>query len=365
VVPVGAVLAIPAIRLNSLYLALATLGFGLVLSDLFYGQPYMFGDVTAAVIIPRPDISWLDIGSDTGYFYLVLAITVLVSGLVVTLNRSRLGRLLSALASSPTGLAASGTAINITWVLVFCVAAFLAAIAGALNGGTAGVVSAGSYSPLVSVTLFAVVVITVGREPWYALLAAAGYTLIPLEWTSASVNNWLTFAFGAFAVVYVYTGERSGTPAFIRAPIDRVFRRHAPPSPAPGWYDQTPAGSCSPPGPSAGAARRPGPGSGSGAPASRCSCSMTSPCGQPPLPHDPGPGRPPPDNRSHGLGPATVRDRGHRVPSRRDAIDWSAPSRRSSRGSGRTSAPPRSRCRCLVQHHQVDAAGLQGGGQAE
>jgi hypothetical protein len=104
VVPVGAVLAIPAIRLNSLYLALATLGFGLVLNDLFYGQPYMFGDVTAAVIIPRPAIGWLDVGSDTGYFYLVLAFAVLVSVLVVTLNRSRLGRVLSALASSPTGL---------------------------------------------------------------------------------------------------------------------------------------------------------------------------------------------------------------------------------------------------------------------
>jgi ABC-type branched-subunit amino acid transport system ATPase component/branched-subunit amino acid ABC-type transport system permease component len=233
VVPVGALLAIPAIRLNGLYLALATLGFGLVLNDLFYGQSFMFGDVTAAVSAPRPSLSWLDLSSDSGYYYLLLALAALVSVLVLALTRGRLGRLLGALASSPLGLSSSGASINITRVLVFCIAAFLAAVAGALGGATAGVVSASSYTPLISITLFAVVVITVGREPWYAVFAAAGYTLIPVKWTGEAVNDWLTLAFGGFAVLYALGADRMGMPRPVSDALAKLRwrpRRAGPPS---------------------------------------------------------------------------------------------------------------------------------------
>jgi ABC-type branched-subunit amino acid transport system ATPase component/branched-subunit amino acid ABC-type transport system permease component len=222
VVPVGALLAIPAIRLNGLYLALATLGFGLVLNDLFYGQPYMFGDVTASVTVPRPSLGWLDLQSDSGFYYLMLVLTALTCLLVIGLSRGRLGRLLGGLASSPVGLSSSGASINVTRVLVFCIAAFLAAIAGALGGAAVGVVSAGSYTPLISVTYFAVVIITVGREPWYAVLAAAGYTLLPLKWTGEAVTDWLTFAFGAFAVLYALGAGRMGMPSQVHDALARL-----------------------------------------------------------------------------------------------------------------------------------------------
>jgi ABC-type multidrug transport system fused ATPase/permease subunit len=71
--PIGAILAIPAIRFPGLYLALATLGFGLVLQDMFYNQSYMFGNFDSGLTIPRPHLSWLTLDSDNGYYYLVLA----------------------------------------------------------------------------------------------------------------------------------------------------------------------------------------------------------------------------------------------------------------------------------------------------
>src|SRR5207237_8607812 len=42
-VPIGALLAIPAIRLSGVYLAIATFGFGLVMQRLFYASMLMFG----------------------------------------------------------------------------------------------------------------------------------------------------------------------------------------------------------------------------------------------------------------------------------------------------------------------------------
>src|SRR6202035_2002538 len=132
-----------------------------------------------AVPMPRFSALGLD-GSDKSYYYLCLIIAVIALVLVAAITRSRLGRLLRALAASPTGLATSGTSVNVTLVLVFCLSGALAAISGVLGGGVVGIVSADSYPPLLSLTFFVVIMITAGREPWYALAAAAGLTVLPI-----------------------------------------------------------------------------------------------------------------------------------------------------------------------------------------
>ena len=48
-VPIGAIIAIPAIRLSGVFLALATLGFGIMLEQMFYTQDIMFGPTSAGV----------------------------------------------------------------------------------------------------------------------------------------------------------------------------------------------------------------------------------------------------------------------------------------------------------------------------
>jgi len=225
-VPVGAVLAIPAIRLSGLYLALATFGFGVLLAYLFYTADFMFGSTGAGLVEPRPRMSWLDLTSDRAYYYLVLAITIVVCLFVMAITRSRLGRLLRALADSPTALATGGTSTMVSQVLVFCLSAFLAAFAGALGGAAQGVVSGDSYSFLLSLSYLAVVMICVGREPWYALMAGAGLMLVPSYLTGHNVGNWLTLVFGASAmllVVAVEGNQRMQQRAAVL--LDPIFRR--------------------------------------------------------------------------------------------------------------------------------------------
>jgi branched-subunit amino acid ABC-type transport system permease component len=72
--PAGALLAIPAIRLSGLYLALATLGFGLLVQNMFYNTNWMFGAEGQGVTVPRPSLSWLDGNDDRQYYYVVLAV---------------------------------------------------------------------------------------------------------------------------------------------------------------------------------------------------------------------------------------------------------------------------------------------------
>jgi ABC-type branched-subunit amino acid transport system ATPase component/ABC-type branched-subunit amino acid transport system permease subunit len=223
-VPIGALLAIPAIRLSGLYLALASLGFAIVVQYMFFTESFMFGPAELGSTVPRPDVAWLPVASDRGYYYLLLFFAVATSAFVIGLNRTRLGRLLRAMSDSPTGLAASGTSVNLTRILVFCLSAGLAAISGALAGAVPGIVAANSYTVILSITYFAVVVISTGWDPWYAIAAAAGITLIPSYLHTSNITSYLTVVFGAAAVAYALTPEdRRGPPIRLRQRIDQLF----------------------------------------------------------------------------------------------------------------------------------------------
>jgi ABC-type branched-subunit amino acid transport system ATPase component/branched-subunit amino acid ABC-type transport system permease component len=199
VVPVGALIAIPAIRLSGLYLAIATFGFGILLQQMFYQSSFMFGLGSFGLAMPRPDISWLS--SDTGFYYLVLALTVLAAGLTVVITETRLGRLLRGLGESPRALTTSGANLNVTYVIVFSISAFLAGIAGALQGASLSVVTDTNFDPFLSLTFVAIIVISLGGEPWYALVAGGAFALIPGYWPSQGVANIMQIIFGVGAVL--------------------------------------------------------------------------------------------------------------------------------------------------------------------
>ena len=77
-VPVGALVAIPAIRLSGVFLALATYGFGILLETMFYDTNLMFGPTTGGLPSPRPDVTILGwhLFTDKGFFYLLLLFVV-------------------------------------------------------------------------------------------------------------------------------------------------------------------------------------------------------------------------------------------------------------------------------------------------
>jgi ABC-type branched-subunit amino acid transport system ATPase component/branched-subunit amino acid ABC-type transport system permease component len=230
-VPIGALLSIPAIRLGGVYLALATFGFGVLLQYMFYTEPFMFGSTGVGLSVPRP--SSFGFGSDAGFYRLVLIILVVVVGVMIALDRGRLGRLLRGLADSSLALRTNGVSVNVTRVLVFCLSAFLAAFAGALVASANTQISADSYPPLLSLTYFATVMIVVGREPWYALAAALGLIVIPSYFSSTNTGTWLQLLFGLSAVSLAMQGRFSEVPRFIRTALDPLRRRRAAPPPVP------------------------------------------------------------------------------------------------------------------------------------
>jgi ABC-type branched-subunit amino acid transport system ATPase component/branched-subunit amino acid ABC-type transport system permease component len=227
-VPVGAIVSIPAIRLSGLFLALATLGFGILLQYLFYPTNLMFGLTTAGIPAPRPQVSvfGLSLASDKGFYYVLLAAAVLSTLVIIAIQRSRMGRLLGALADSPVALETQGATTNVIKVLIFCISAAFASLAGALMAIEVHYAVASNYDPFESLVFVALVVIAIGGEPWYALIAALGVSIIPGYFTANNVTVYLQIFFGVAAATYAVFASRTATvPLKARQLLDRLGGR--------------------------------------------------------------------------------------------------------------------------------------------
>ena len=197
-VPAGALVVIPAIRVSGIYLALATLGFGILMQNVFYPTSWMFRS-SLGVSAPRPQLGFIDGANDKWFYYIVLVFAALTCFTLVTINRGRLGRLLRALAESPTMLSTHGLGVNQIRLVVFCLSAFLAGVGGALRITQFGSATSLSYGPFQSLILLAVLAICGTRLLRSSILAAGLFVILPSYLPGFGVDQQ-TLAFGGFAI---------------------------------------------------------------------------------------------------------------------------------------------------------------------
>lgn len=224
-VPVGALVAIPALRLSGIYLALATFGFGLLLERLVYPRAFMFGG-GEAVTTPRPSFA----SSDEAYFYVLAAFVVAAIGAVVAVHRSRLGRLLRGMADAPVALISFGVNVTVLKVAVFCVSAFLAGLGGALYGPVAGNAAPTHFNVFASLMLVVVLALQGPVGEFRAAIAAAFVLIVLPSLTSGSSSQWFPVVFGAAAIA-VSLYETADGKASVLARVQRAAAARAARSP--------------------------------------------------------------------------------------------------------------------------------------
>ncbi|WP_344604182.1 ABC transporter permease [Sporichthya brevicatena] len=194
--PVGAFISLPAVKLSGVYLAIATFGFGILVERIFFPSDLMFG-AQQSQSAPRP--GWAE--GDTAYYYVVLTVALLAVGSLVLVHRSRLGRLLRALADSPAAVVAHGTRANVLRLFAFCFSAFLAGVSGAVLVPVTGSASGLSFNFGVSLMLLAVLILA-GRRPLVApFVGAAAMIVVPGYVTNAEALEYLPIVFGVSAVL--------------------------------------------------------------------------------------------------------------------------------------------------------------------
>jgi branched-chain amino acid transport system permease protein len=195
---VGALVALPTVRLRDLYLALATFAFADAVYNGFFLDTHIFG--SGGVTIGRIVLPGLSFGSDAAEFLLVTVFFLLCAWLVLSIRRNLFGRRLVALSDSPAAYATLGLNIAATKVIVFAVAAGMAGLAGALYGTVQQVVGYSDFDFFFGIIFVLFVTIWSIRSVTGAFLGALTYVVL---------NQWSPNAFGLFAGVGIILVARA------------------------------------------------------------------------------------------------------------------------------------------------------------
>jgi len=175
---------LPALKLSGHYLAMATLGFNIVIYTILVQWDAVTGGPSGFSGIPYLAIGPVVFDNEIHFHYLVWSFAVLALLLCLNLVRSGVGRGLSALAEDETAASALGVDIRRAKVKVFVLSAVLASVAGSLFAHCYAFVSPDSFNIFVSVDFVIMVVVGGMGSIWGTLFGTALITLLP-EWIEA------------------------------------------------------------------------------------------------------------------------------------------------------------------------------------
>jgi branched-chain amino acid transport system permease protein len=172
---VGALVALPTIRLRGLYLALATFAFAEAVQYGFFADLHVFGQ--AGIPVSRFSIGGLSFAGDRAEFLMLSVAFTLAAVGVLAVRRSPFGRRMVALNDSPAACATVGLNPAITKVAVFALAAALAGLGGALWGTLQGTVGAPNFTIFSGVMFVLFLVVWGARTVSGAFLASLTYAV--------------------------------------------------------------------------------------------------------------------------------------------------------------------------------------------
>ena len=199
---VGLILGFPALRVQTIYLAFATLGFNTAVWLVMRNEEWLTGGTFGINNIVRPKLASLSLDSNLAYYYLVLGVVVLLSLLMLGLLRSPWGKAFTALRDNPIRAESLGVDIRSYTLLSFAIGAAYAGVAGAMFASLVQFIEPAPFAVGASIMMYLMVVV---GGPGYFLgpvLGAAMGVVVP-EWIRdvPGVSNWYLPLFGALVVV--------------------------------------------------------------------------------------------------------------------------------------------------------------------
>jgi ABC-type branched-subunit amino acid transport system ATPase component len=117
-----------------------------------------------------------------------------------------------------------------TRLIIFCLSAFMAAIAGALTACLYHFAIGSEFPSFGSLTLIVIVAVIPLSDPWFAFVGAFALSVLPAYITAAHFGDWLNLLFGWGAVFAPVTIEKApGAPQWFRRLANRVSGSPKPP----------------------------------------------------------------------------------------------------------------------------------------
>jgi branched-chain amino acid transport system permease protein len=200
---VGGLIALPALRLRGLYLALATLAFGVFVSDMiiadiaphvlpiFHLHYSIFPNGTLQ--IPALKLGPIDLSSAKTFLTTSTCIFVLIGIGLVALRRSNYGRRLTAMKDSPAAAATLGQNLIKLKLSVFMISAAIAGLGGVLLSAATGSVSDTTFIIFISLALVMLTVVggigSVAGALMGGILAGTAFQALTTTFTNLSTDH--------------------------------------------------------------------------------------------------------------------------------------------------------------------------------
>jgi branched-subunit amino acid ABC-type transport system permease component len=196
---VGALLALPALRLGGIFLSLATLAFALFFENVMVKFDWVGGGALPEPT-PRPQIGSIrfDTVSNKSFLVLCLVVLLVVSIVVIAIREGTTGRVLAALGGSEPAAASIGISATRARITVFALSAAIAAVGGGLLAMYEGSVNYNPDFVYFQSLFWVVLVVSLGsRTVEGAVQAAIGFAAFQivvlnqaLPWITNHVQPW-------------------------------------------------------------------------------------------------------------------------------------------------------------------------------
>jgi len=169
----------PILKLKGHYLAMATLGFGVIVYIVLNETVDLTGGPSGLSGIPNLSLSTLVFDNDRINYYLIWAFTLATMLLSINLTHSRIGRALRAINDSEVAARVMGVNARMLKVQIFTVSAIFSALAGSLYAHTMTFISPASFGFNFSIELVTMVIIGGLGSIYGSFLGAAILTFMP------------------------------------------------------------------------------------------------------------------------------------------------------------------------------------------
>ncbi|MGH8984490.1 MAG: ABC transporter permease [Acidimicrobiia bacterium] len=223
---VGALLAVPALRLGGIYLALATLAFALMFQSVLVPLDWVAGGEGAPPVrVPRPELGPIDFANNRTFFVLALVVLGVVGTLVILIRKGTTGRYLDALRGSEVAASAIGISPPRARIVAFAISAGIAGLGGALLAVQETQANGTNFQPVFGLFWIVIVVALGARTVEGAIQAGLALAFMPEILKAIGLSPSYQFIlFGLLAVNYARHPEGI-VEANKRAVLDFLDRR--------------------------------------------------------------------------------------------------------------------------------------------
>ncbi len=216
---VGLLVGVPALRLKGDYLAIITLGFGMIIVNIINNLPFCgqdgLGQGSAAASLYKNGLGFGSKGK-VAFLWVALLVTIVCIALMFMFIRSKYGRAIKAIRDDEIAASASGINTAYYKVFTFAYSAFFAGIAGALYACANATLSTSSFAftngGILNSTFVVVMVVLGGMGSITGSVVAAvimflvNYQIKNGSWVSAlptSVQGVFEYPMLVYAIVLI------------------------------------------------------------------------------------------------------------------------------------------------------------------